>query len=80
MLSLCKQYGIPLLAQEYPPLLPVLSKAGSTASVPARRVLDLCECVNFSGGGAGSEEEDEELQKFVDSIEEMAKRINCSAP
>jgi hypothetical protein len=81
MLSLCKEYNIHLLEQEYPPLLPVLCSEGSSTHQGHRDgILDLCECANFSGGGAGSEEEDTELQAFVDSIDDMSKQLDCSAP
>lgn len=84
MLSKCQEYGIHLLEQEYPPLLPVLSPDAceGAATRPEQRegILDLCECANFSGGGAGSEEEDAELQAFVDSIDKMSRELDCSAP
>jgi hypothetical protein len=81
MLSLCKKYNIHLLEQEYPPLLPVLCSEGSSTHLGQRDgILDLCECANFSGGGAGSVEEDAELQAFVESIDDMSKKLNCCAP
>ena len=83
MLNVCKRYSVALLAQEYPPLLPVLGGRSPEVDVSHGNVdgvLDLCECVNYSGGGAGSAEENDELNAFVERIGRFAGAMDCEAP